>query len=158
MIVTETLVRKSLRQHQQRPFSHQIFAAFLAHQQRFSIPEQFQIYIRKRETSRPSGSKDWLCDVQRISMLIKHFLRNGWWAITRRLDSVSVECCVERIRTASRWINSPNCLFLSIHERIGIERSSNFVFPLENSLDCWRYKSQHVGNEPSLFLPSGASN
>lgn len=112
--VTRTSAKKRLRQHQQRPFSHRVSAELPEYGQAFLIPEPFQICIRRLATLRPSGSKDWHCDVQRILMLIKHSMLNGWWAITRRLDSVSGGCSVERIKIASRYINSSNCLFLSI--------------------------------------------
>lgn len=58
--------KKPCQQNQRRPFSHEIFAVFLAPRWAVSIPVHYVICIRKRATSRLSGSKDWACDVPRI--------------------------------------------------------------------------------------------
>lgn len=96
--------QRRLRQHQHRPFSHQICAASPAARSIHSIPATFQTCIRRLATSCPSGSKDWVCDVPRIWMFIKRLTPSGWWAIQRRLVFVSVACCVARMIIVPRWI------------------------------------------------------
>lgn len=103
---------RSPRQHQQRPFSHQASVALSAPQRAVSTPEPFQIYIRKRATSRLSGSKASAWNVPRISMSIKRFTLSGWWAIIRPLVLDSAAHSLRRITTTSRYLISTNCFRL----------------------------------------------
>lgn len=132
MTVVEAQKERNLRQHLRlRPFSHQISVTVLATQRAVSIPEIFQICIRKHAISCLSGLKDWVYDVPRIWMCIKRSMQSGWWATILQLAFVSVGCFVKRVTIASRWINSllitPPC-FDEIRQNSEERSSVNFPF------------------------------